>query len=155
MREAQLRWEETPVRGRLVFIRRLRHLIAENAESLAAEAAAVRDRPLAEKLVSEVLPLADACQWLERNAARVLAPRLHGAKGRPLWLHGMDFEVRRRPFGTVLIIGPGNYPLFLPAVHTLHALVAGNAVRLKPAPGTRRVALALARLAFEAGLPSA
>lgn len=154
-RASQTLWEETPVRRRLVVIRRLRHLIARNAESLAAAAAAVRDRPLAEKLVSEVLPLAEACRWLERSAARVLAPRLHGRRGRPLWLHGVDFEVRRLPFGTVLVIGPGNYPLFLPAVHALHALAAGNAVRLKPAPGTRQAALAFARLIFDAGLDPA
>ena len=55
--------------------------------------------------------------------------------------------MQRQPFGIVLVIGPGNYPLFLPAVHALHALVAGNAVLLKPAPGTREVALAFARLA--------
>jgi aldehyde dehydrogenase (NAD+) len=52
----------------------------------------------------------------------------------------------------VLVIGPGNYPLFLPAVHALHALIAGNAVLLKPAPGTRQVATAFARLAIDAGL---
>jgi acyl-CoA reductase-like NAD-dependent aldehyde dehydrogenase len=133
----------------------LRHLIAENAEALARSAASVSGRPLAEKLASEVLPLAEACRWLEHNAARVLAPQQHGRRGRPLWLHGVDLEVQRQPFGTVLVIGPGNYPLFLPAVHVLHALVAGNAARLKPAPGTRHVALAFARLAFEAGVEPA
>jgi acyl-CoA reductase-like NAD-dependent aldehyde dehydrogenase len=64
-------------------------------------------------------------------------------------------EVQRQPFGVVLVIGPRNYPLFLPAVHALQALVAGNAVLLKPAPGTREVALAFARLTCEAGLDPA
>ncbi len=144
-----------PLRERLRIVRELRHLIAENADALAAAGAAVSDRPLAEKLVSEVLPLADACRWLERNAARVLAPRRYAKRGRPFWMQGVTFEVQRQPFGTVLVIGPGNYPLFLPAVHALHALVAGNAVLLKPAPGTRAVALAFARLAIEAGLEAA
>lgn len=154
-RAAQLRWSETPVRQRLRVVRELRQLVAENAESLAAAAASVSDRPLAEKVVSEILPLADACRWLERDAARILTPRQHGRRGRPMWLHGVDFEIQRRPFGLVLVIGPGNYPLFLPAVHALHALVAGNAVRLKPAPGTRHVALAFADLAEKAGLDPA
>jgi acyl-CoA reductase-like NAD-dependent aldehyde dehydrogenase len=65
------------------------------------------------------------------------------------------FEVQRQPFGLVLVIGPGNYPLFLSAVHSLHALVAGNAVLLKPAPGTRNVAFLVVRLAREAGLDPA
>ena len=154
-RQPQSRWLLTSLHERLRVVRELRHLIAENADALAAAAAEVSDRPLAEKLVSEVLPLADACRWLERNAARVLAPRRHGKRGRPFWMTGVSFEVQRQPFGTVLVIGPGNYPLFLPAAHTLHALVAGNAVLLKPAPGTRAVALAFARLAIEAGLEPA
>jgi acyl-CoA reductase-like NAD-dependent aldehyde dehydrogenase len=148
-------WAGTPLPERLRIVRKLRHLIAENADALAAAAAAVNDRPLAEKLVSEILPLADACRWLERHAARVLAPRRHGKRGRPFWMQGVSFEVQRQPFGTVLVIGPGNYPLFLPAVHSLHALVAGNAVLLKPAPGTREVALAFQRLAIDAGLDPA
>jgi acyl-CoA reductase-like NAD-dependent aldehyde dehydrogenase len=151
-RKAQAHWAKTPIRDRLRMIRALRHLIAENAETLAASAAAVSDRPLTEKLTSEVLPLADACRWLERNAAKVLAPRRHGLRGRPLWLGGVSFKVQRQPLGTVLVIGPGNYPLFLPGVHALHALAAGNAVLLKPAPATRPVALLFANLIRDAGL---
>src|SRR5213083_140422 len=123
-RAAQSRWAQSPIDERLRIVRALRHLIAENAEALAVAAGEVQNRPLAEKLVSEVLPLADACRWLERNAARVLAPRRCGKRGRPFWMQGVSFEVQRQPFGVVLVIGPGNYPLFLPAVHSMHALVA-------------------------------
>ncbi|MGV3533014.1 MAG: aldehyde dehydrogenase family protein [Chthoniobacteraceae bacterium] len=151
-RIAQSAWCRKSLAQRVEFVRRLRPLIAEHAEELAAAAAAVSERPLAEKLVSEVLPLADACRWLEENATRVLAPKRHGKRGRPFWLQGATFEVQRKPFGVMLVIGPGNYPLFLPAVQALQALVAGNAVLLKPAPGTRAVALAFARLVEKSGL---
>lgn len=151
-RTAQSRWALTSIKERLRIIRKIRALVAENAELLATGAAAVNHRPLAEKLASEVLPLADACRWLEQNAARVLAPRRCGKRGRPFWLQRVAFEVQRQPLGLVLVIGPGNYPLFLPAVQTLHALVAGNAVLLKPAPGTRQIAIVFAQLAYEAGL---
>ena len=154
-RAAQSRWALTPIRERLRMVRALRHRIAENADTLAAAAASVSDRPIAEKLVSEVLPLADACRWLEKSAHRVLASRRCGSRGRPFWMRGVTFEVQRQPFGVVLVIGPGNYPLFLPAVHSLHALAAGNAVLLKPAPGTRHVALAFAQIACDAGLDPA
>ncbi len=154
-REAQSRWVAEPARRRLRFVRELRHLLAENSKPLAIAVAASNDRPLTEKLVSEVLPLADACRWLEKRAARVLAPRRPGNRGRPFWLRGFSFEVQRQPFGLVLVIGPGNYPLFLPAVHALHALVAGNAVLLKPAPGTRNIVLFFAKLTRDAGLDPA
>lgn len=151
-RTQQVRWAALPVARRLQVVRSFRFLLADHAEALAASAARVAGRPVAEKLVSEVLPMADACRWLERRAARVLSARVCGAIDRPLWMQGHSFEVQRRAFGTVLVIGPGNYPLFLPAVQSLHALTAGNAVFLKPAPGTARVALAFAELVCEAGL---
>ncbi len=154
-RDAQPRWASEPIAYRLRLIHELRHLIAANAETLAIAAAAVSDRPVAEKLVSEVLPLADACRWLERNAASVLASRRYGKRERPFWMQGVSFEVQRQPFGVVLVIGPGNYPLFLPAIHSLHALAAGNAVLLKPAPGTRSLALMFAKLARATGLDPA
>ena len=152
---AQSRWALQPIAHRLLHIRELRHLIAANAETLAIAAAAVSNRPVAEKLASEVLPLTDACRWLEGNAARVLAPRRCGKSERPRWMQRFSFEVQRQPFGVVLVIGAGNYPLFLPAIHSLHALAAGNAVLLKPAPGTRSLALTFAKFARAGGLDPA
>lgn len=132
-RTAQVDWGATELRQRIHVVSRLRAAIAESATQLAALAAQPNDRPVAEKLVSEIIPLLDACRFLERKARRVLRTRKFGARGRPLWLRGSRFTVERRPFGVVLIIGPGNYPLFLPGVQMLQALVAGNAVLLKPA----------------------
>ncbi len=135
-RSAQRVWEETPVRQRLRLITAVRHAIAENATALAEAIAAILDRPVAEKLVSEILPLAEACRFLEKNAERILRSKRFAARGRPLWLFGSSLEVQRKPFGVLLIIGPRNYPFFLPLAQTLQALVAGNAALLKPGEGT-------------------
>jgi acyl-CoA reductase-like NAD-dependent aldehyde dehydrogenase len=151
-RAAQGPWAHPPIRERLRFLRRLRHLIAERAVELAGVAAATNQRPAAEKLASEVLPLADACRWLSRYAPRVLKPRRCEGEGQPFWLRGTSFEVQRQPFGIVLVIGPANYPLFIPAVQILHALIAGNAVLVKPAPGGHHTVSFFARLAQLAGL---
>ncbi|MDJ8954084.1 aldehyde dehydrogenase family protein, partial [Clostridium perfringens] len=86
-------------------------------------------------LTAEVMPLLAACQFLERSAPRILKPRRFGAWGRPFWLAAVRSEVQREPLGVVGIIGPGNYPLFLPGVQALQALVAGNAVWIKPGVG--------------------
>jgi acyl-CoA reductase-like NAD-dependent aldehyde dehydrogenase len=149
---SQARWAALPIAGRLAFVRCFRELVAEHAKALAGAAARASGRTVAEKLASEVLPLVDACRWLERRAGRVLSARVCGRSGRPLWLHGVSFEVQRKPFGTLLVIGPGNYPLFLPAVQALHGLTAGNAVLVKPAPGMSDVATRFAELAWSAGL---
>jgi acyl-CoA reductase-like NAD-dependent aldehyde dehydrogenase len=154
-RAAQPQWAARRARERQLLIRALRHAIAEEAEQLARLAAAATDRPLSEKLVSEVLPLLDACRFLERNTARILRPKRHGRAGRPLWLHGHSLEVHRRPFGVVLIVGPRNYPLFIPAVQMLHALAAGNAVLLKPAEGAAApLAYLIDRVLSRAGRPA-
>src|ERR1700761_9590335 len=152
IRASQARWAATDIRQRLGIVRRCRRLIADRAASLGTALAAVRNRPIAEKLVSEILPLTDACKFLENESSKILAPQKFGRKGRPAWLFGCEFEIHRQPFGIVLVIGPSNYPLFLPAVHALQALVAGNAVLIKPAPGTSSVSATFVRLAREAGL---
>lgn len=60
----------------------------------------------------------------------------------------------RQPFGIVGIITPWNFPLAIPGWKTFPALLAGNAVILKPASDTPLLALKLAELLTEAGLPS-
>src|SRR5690349_10826875 len=85
-RAAQSRWSRTPLARRLELIRELRRLIAEHAPQLAEASASARQHPPLESLTAEVLPLAEACRFLERQARRVLAARRLGKRGRPLWL---------------------------------------------------------------------
>jgi acyl-CoA reductase-like NAD-dependent aldehyde dehydrogenase len=152
-RAAQTGWAATPLAQRLQVIKRARQGIAARARELAA-AVEAPGRPMADTLIAEALPLADACRFLEREASQLLAPlRLH-TRSRPLWLRGVDIEVRREPLGIILIIGPSNYPLFLPGVQVLQALAAGNGVLLKPGRGGSAAALALAHVLGIAGLPT-
>jgi aldehyde dehydrogenase (NAD+) len=155
-RTAQQRWASVPVRSRLKIIRRLRHEIASGAEALASTVPGnlpgSLHRSVSDTLVAEVLPLLEACRFLEREAEFTLAPRFESTTSRPAWLGGVSVETRRDPLGMVLIIGPGNYPLFLPGVQALQALVAGNAVIWKPAPGGLNAALAMQRMLVACGL---
>jgi acyl-CoA reductase-like NAD-dependent aldehyde dehydrogenase len=132
-------------------LRQFRGLIAAEATQLAVSSASARQRPVLEALTAEVIPLAEACRFLERNAARILSARRLGRRGRPLWLSGVQSEIHREPLGVVLIIGPGNYPLLLPGVQMVQALVAGNAVLLKPGIGGMKAASALHQLILRAG----
>jgi len=151
---AQNAWATRPAAERARAIARIRPLLAAEATELARLAAAVHERPIAEKIVSEVLPLLDACKFLARVAQRVLRTKRFGAAGRPFWLYGSSFEVQRKPLGIVLIVSAGNYPLFLPGVQMLQALAAGNAVLLKPAEGTSAVVARFAALIAGAGVPA-
>lgn len=153
-RAAQAVWGAAPLAERLRFVRRLRRLIARRPEALveAMAAAGASRRPAAEVLSSEILPLVEACRFLEREAPHLLATRRPGSQGRPFWLGDVELEVRRQPLGVVLILAPANYPVFLPGVQTLQALAAGNAVLWKPGRGGLAAARAFASLTLAAGL---
>lgn len=156
IRRAQQAWASLPVRRRLATLRKLRGRIAAGAQALAAtvplEAAGSLHRTLADTLAAEVLPLIESCRFLEREARPILAARYAEEGSRPFWLRGVSLKVEREPLGTVLIVAPANYPLFLPGAQALQALAAGNAVLWKPAPGGSAAARALSDLLNASGL---
>jgi len=98
-----------------------------------------------------VLVVLDAARFLIDNAYRLLRdePVPHGNLATRLksgWLV-------REPYGVIGIVSPWNYPFSIPATETLAALVAGNAVVLKPSEFTSLVALELQSLLREASVP--
>jgi acyl-CoA reductase-like NAD-dependent aldehyde dehydrogenase len=151
-REAQPAWSAQPLRERLKWARRARHAMASRAAELAEAVTGPVRASRAETIAAEVLPLLDACRFLERRSVRLLAPRRLGLRARPLWLAGVHLEEHREPHGVVLVIGPSNYPLFLPGVQALQALVAGNAAVLKPGREGVAAARMLAEIFTAAGL---
>jgi acyl-CoA reductase-like NAD-dependent aldehyde dehydrogenase len=150
-RQAQARWREIPVAERVKLIRDFRHLLADETSAVLRAVQQARGVSAAEILVSEIVPLADAGKFLEDEAEEILATE--EPKGRrPFWLAGTELKIRREPLGVVLIIAPSNYPLFIAGVQVLQALVAGNAVVVKPGRGAGLVMQAMCGLLFKAGL---
>jgi acyl-CoA reductase-like NAD-dependent aldehyde dehydrogenase len=152
-RAAQGRWSTLTIRERLTVVRAFRQLLADRARSLCAMLARFHFRPENEVLTAEIFPLIAACRFLEREAVKLLATRRLGKRGLPLWLCGIAAEVQRDPYGIVLVIGPINYPLSLPGVQILQAVVSGNAVLLKPGLGGTFSARVFLQLLGAAGLP--
>jgi aldehyde dehydrogenase (NAD+) len=160
MRLAQREWALTPLARRVRLIGRLRRTLASGARDLAETVPVTLPgslrRTVADTLAAEVLPLIEACRFLEREAESILRSRNLGAQGLPAWLagftSGIDSQVERAPWGIVLILAAGNYPLLLAGVQALQALVAGNAVLWKPAHGAQTAAFALRTLLLESGL---
>ena len=152
-REQQAAWSRLTVRERLRPIAELRRLLV--AEQAALCEAVGRDigKPADEALAADVLPLADACKYLQREAARLLRPRRVPKRLRPIWLIGQKDTVYHRPRGLIGIIGTWNYPLFLSGVQAIHALTAGNGVVWKPSEVAPASAAALAGLLGRAGFP--
>lgn len=59
----------------------------------------------------------------------------------------------RRPIGVVGLITPWNFPIAIPAWKIMPALIAGNALVLKPASDTPVMSIELVKILEKAGLP--
>ncbi|HTU17309.1 MAG TPA: aldehyde dehydrogenase family protein [Gemmataceae bacterium] len=147
-------WSCLPIRRRLLPVRAFRHLLASECEALCAAVMRDLSKPAEETLACEVLPLAEACRFLERQAACLLRPRRVANRLRPLWLWGQRDTAHRRPRGVVGIIGTWNYPLFLNGTQIVQALTAGNAVVWKPSELAPASAAVLRALLLRAGFPA-
>jgi acyl-CoA reductase-like NAD-dependent aldehyde dehydrogenase len=153
-RSQQEGWARLSVHRRLQPLRVFRHLLVQAHAELAGAVAQDLGRDHDGTLACELLPLADACRYLEREAARLLAPRSVPLRLRPAWLWGQADTVHRRPRGVIGIIGTWNYPLLLNGVQILQALIAGNGVVWKPSELAPTSARVLARLLDESGFPT-
>jgi succinate-semialdehyde dehydrogenase/glutarate-semialdehyde dehydrogenase len=99
--------------------------------------------------VNEVLHVALTARYYGRTARRYL--RSERGQGVLPLLTRVDRHYV--PKGLIGVIGPWNYPLTMAISDGLAALVAGNAIMLKPDHQTPQVALAAVELLRIAGLP--
>jgi len=120
-------------------------LLESNAESFARLETLNMGKPLRESRAD----MGYVVRTLEYFAG--LADKI---EGETIPVPGTRFDYTiREPLGVTVHIAPWNYPLLLSIRSVAPALAAGNAVVLKPASLTPLTAIALARLAKEAGLP--
>jgi acyl-CoA reductase-like NAD-dependent aldehyde dehydrogenase len=152
-RAVQPAWAELGLRRRIAVIREFQRRLLARKSEIAAVITREAGKPLAEALTTEVLVVLDAARFLVDNAWGLLRdePVSHGNLATKL----KSGRLVREPHGVVGIISPWNYPFSIPATETLAALVAGNAVVLKPSELTPLVALELASLLHAAGVPDA
>lgn len=141
------------IKERCHIIGSVRHGLAENADRLVAAARSDQRTDDVETIAAELIPLADALDWIRRQGAATLKTRKVGVRGRPVWMWGVHSRVERVPLGRVLILGTWNYPILLSGVQIAQALAAGNSVRLKPAPGSEAVSAELVDCFHDAGVP--
>ena len=140
-------WARLSGRDRGILLRRLTSLIDSNRLRLAALETLDTGKP--HRDVTEV-DLPDTIHWFDYFAT--LSDKIR-SDVIPV-PRGYFNYTRREPYGVAGLITAWNYPLPLCALKMPAALAAGNTVVLKPAEQTPLTALALARLARDAGLPA-
>jgi acyl-CoA reductase-like NAD-dependent aldehyde dehydrogenase len=150
-RAAQPAWAAISVRKRIAVLREFQRRLVEKKSEIATALSQEAGKPVAEALTTEVLIVLDTARFLIDNAHRLLRdePVPHGNLAAKL----KSGRLVREPYGVVGIISPWNYPFSIPATETLAALVAGNAVVLKPSEFTSLVALELESLLHASGVP--
>ena len=151
-RAAQPSWAATSVRARATIIEHFRALVFDEREAIARTVTAETGKPLAESLVADISMALDGARFLCRVAERTLAPERKRSRTMAAWRKSI--AIHHDPFGVVGIVSPWNYPFFFPAMHSLTALIAGNAVLLKPSEHTPLCAEHIGRLLAQAGLPT-
>lgn len=139
-------WSELMPRDRKNVLLGLAELVRANAAGLAALMTAEMGKP-----ISGSLEEVDYCATLTAWYAEAV-DHLYGEVA-PLGMDALGM-VTKEPVGVVGAIVPWNWPLSMPIGKIVPALATGNTVVVKPAEQSALVALRLAELAGEAGLPA-
>jgi acyl-CoA reductase-like NAD-dependent aldehyde dehydrogenase len=144
-------WAALRVSDRARYLRRAAQAVIDEYDELVAVLSREQGRPRAEIAVTELLPAVEALRQTARAGPRLLDPRRVAVQ------RGM-FPLKRarlahEPRGVVAVIAAHGGPFAQPLSQIAQALLGGDAVVLKPAPGARLAAERIARLLARAGLP--
>jgi acyl-CoA reductase-like NAD-dependent aldehyde dehydrogenase len=145
--EAQPAWAAIPAPERGEILLRAALLLDQQKEELAALMTREMGKILKETR-GDVQTAIDVAKYVAGEGRRAEGETI------PSGLLNKFCMTMRQPIGIVGIITPWNFPLAIPAWKTLPALLAGNAVILKPASDTPLLSLKLAEVLQEAGLPA-
>jgi acyl-CoA reductase-like NAD-dependent aldehyde dehydrogenase len=144
---AQPRWAATPAPERGEVLLRVALLLEQHKEELAVLMTREMGKTLKETR-GDVQTAIDVAKYVAGEGRRAEGETIPSA------LHNKFNMTVRQPLGIVGIITPWNFPLAIPAWKTFPALLAGNAVILKPASDTPMLALKMAELLHQVGLPA-
>jgi len=150
-RAAQPAWANLSFRNRARVILQARHLMLAEREEIALLVSRETGKPVAEALSMEIVPTLAAMHYFAHASEKLLSPQKIdiGQYG----LMGRSSSIVFKPLGVIGIISPWNFPLATPADEVVMALMAGNAVVLKPSELTPLIALKIGDIFSRAGLP--
>ena len=141
-------WARRTAKDRAAILGRWFTLVKKRSEELARLVTAESGKPLAEAR-GEVAYGASFIEWFAEEAKRAYGETV------PTFAAGKRVLTVRQPVGLCAAITPWNFPVAMITRKVAPALAAGCAIVVKPAEATPYSALALERLAHEAGVPEA
>lgn len=148
-RRAQAAWARVPVEQRAQLLLRLHDLVLDRQDEI-IDLICWESGKARKHAADEPMHVALTARYYGRTGEKHLRSRRV-----PGLVPGLTrVDVNQVPKGVVGIISPWNYPFDLALVDGLPALLAGNAVVIKPDDKSMLTALVGARLLDEAGLPA-
>lgn len=147
-RRAQEAWARTSLEERSAMLLRLHDLVLDRQDEI-MDLIVWESGKARKHAFEEPMHIALTARYYARTAHRHLDTQRHAGL-----IPGLTrVEVNRVPKGVVGIIAPWNYPFTMALCDGLPALLAGNAVVIKPDAQTMLSALLAAQLLEEAGFP--
>jgi succinate-semialdehyde dehydrogenase / glutarate-semialdehyde dehydrogenase len=140
-------WRATLAKERARILRRWADLMVQHRDDLALLLTTEQGKPLAESRL-EIEYAASFLEWFGEEAKRVYGDTI------PTYMRDRRVVVTREPVGVTAGITPWNFPAAMITRKAAPAIAAGCTMVLKPAEQTPLSALAIAKLAEEAGLPA-
>ncbi|MCL6250640.1 succinylglutamate-semialdehyde dehydrogenase [Altererythrobacter sp. KTW20L] len=145
-RKAWPQWAAKPLATRIELLRRFTNEVRKDLELFAQTIARETGKPMweARTEVESVIAKVEISvrAYGERTGQKKLDAGIQGTAA-----------VRHKPHGVMAVLGPYNFPAHLPNGHMIPALIAGNAVILKPSEKTPATGEMLVNLLNRAGLP--
>lgn len=144
-------WGAKSVKERAKAIQKLLPVLLDNAEAIVDTVVLETGKARTDALMMEIYASCDSVAYYSRRAHKFLKPekpRVHGVLGL-----AKTVELHFKPLGVVGIITPWNGPFILSINPTIQALLAGNAVLLKPSEVTPESGRWLEKVCKMAGLP--
>ena len=150
-RAVQSEWARLSYRERAHFILRAREIVLDGLEEIANLISRETGKPVTESISMEIVPTLDLMHYFAKHAERLLKRRRIGL-GQYNYM-ARTSHVVYKPLGVVGIISPWNFPWATPLDEVVMALMAGNAVVVKPSELTPLTALKIADVFKQAQLP--
>ena len=150
-RAAEQAWAKRPVEERASYVLKALDVLVSRQDEFIDIILKETPKTRNEALMMDILTACDAMLYHARKAAKQLKPerrRLHGLIGMTKKL-----EIHYQPLGVVGVVSPWNAPFILSLNPTVQALLAGNAVLIKPSSATAFSGGIVGTLFEAAGLP--
>lgn len=145
-RAAQPGWAARPLDERIALVRKAGAIVGETTARMAVELAHQMGRPV--RYGGEYRGFDERLTYMADIAGEHLAPTVIEDSG------AFRRQIKRVPWGVVLVVAPWNYP-YMTAINTVApALIAGNTVILKHSAQTLQVGERLAEAFHAAGVPA-